>query len=162
MTFKKAVEAAKPPLNKIYLSGLQALKKAHSKKIFCIRPVNLTITGSLDIDSALAKIPKYASENRLDYGIGYKPLKGKECALWVEVHSANDQEVGTLVRKVKRLKEYLKANATELWELTLASPQEIRYVWLGTKDVHLSKNDPAFKLAMQEGIAPPKRELRLP
>ena len=162
MKFKKAVESAMPPLDQAYQPGLQGLKKSHARKISCDRPVNEAITGSIDIDSALAKTAHYASENRMDYGIGYKPAKGNECAVWVEVHSANDQEVGTVVRKVQRLKEYLKANAQELWDLTLQSPVELRYVWLGTKNVHLSKNDPAFKRAMQEGITPPRRMLRLP
>ena len=162
MKFKKAVESATPPLNLAYKPGLQALMKAHSRKVCCDRAVNNTITGSIDIDAALAKSAQYASENRIDYGIGYKPEKGNECAVWVEVHSANDQEVGTLVRKVQRLKEYLKANAQDLWNLTILSPVELRYVWLGTKNVHLSKNDPAFRRAMQEGITPPRRMLRLP
>lgn len=141
---------------------MQGLKKAHSKKICCERAVNITITGSVDIDAALAKTAQYASENRIDYGIVYKPEKGNECAVWIEVHSANDQEVGTLVRKVQRLKEYLKTNAQDLWNLTIQSPVKIRYVWLGTKDVHISKNDPAFRRAMQEGITPPSKMLRLP
>jgi hypothetical protein len=148
VAFKKAVEAAEPPLNKAYKLGLQALKK-HSKKVQC--PAH-SVTGSIDIDSAMEKEPQHASANRWDYGIGYKPAKGRECAVWIEVHGANDQEVGTLTRKVKWLKEYLKRHAPQLWALTLLSPEENRYVWLGTKDVHLSMSDPAYRRAAQEGV----------
>jgi hypothetical protein len=90
--------------------------------------------------------------NRWDYGVGYKPARGSESAVWIEVHGANDKKVGEMVRKAKWLKEYLKANATELWNLTLASPENLRFVWLGTKDVHLGRNSPAYKRAREEGI----------
>jgi alanine-alpha-ketoisovalerate/valine-pyruvate aminotransferase len=161
VTFKKAVEEAKSPLDQAYQPGLQALK-AYSKKICCTRPVNKSITGSVDLDSALAKIKQYASENRWDYGVGYMPSKGRECAVWVEVHGAKDKEVGTLARKARWLKDYLKNHAPELWRLTLASPEGIRFVWLGTKDVHLSKHDPAYRRAAMEGITLHGTTLTLP
>lgn len=161
MSFKKAVESAKPPLSNAYQTGLRAMG-TYSKKISCHRSVGKTITGSIDFDGTLAPLPEYASLNRWDYGIGYNPANGRECAIWVEIHSANDQEVGTLVRKVKQLKEYLKSNAPKLWEMTRNAPETFRYVWIGTKSVSLSRHDPAFRRAMQEGISPPKRELVLP
>lgn len=161
MSFKKAVEAANPPLNQAYQPGLQALK-THSKKIFCIRPVSKSITGSVDIDSTLAKIKQYACDNRWDYGVGYRPSKGSECAVWIEVHGAKDKEVGTLARKAQWLKQYLKENAPELWRLTLASPEDFRFVWLGTKNVHLSKHDPLYKRAAMEGITLHGTSLKLP
>ena len=161
MTFKKAIEEAKPPLNQAYQSGLQALK-AYSNKIRCTRPVNKSITGSVDLDSALAKIKQYASENRWDYGVGYSPLKGSECAVWIEVHGAKDKEVGTLARKARCLKAYLKEHAPMLWRLTLASPENLRFVWLGTKDVHISRHDPAYRRAAMEGITLHGTVLNLP
>ena len=160
MTFKKAVEAAEAPLNRAYQSGLQALK-VHSKKVLAARP-DKAITGSIDIDSVLAKTPRYAGSNRWDYGVGFKPVKGKECAVWIEVHGAIIDEVGTLVRKVTWLKDYLKASAPDLWNLTLASPPELRYVWLGTKDVHISKTSPDYRRAMQAGITLHGTVVKLP
>lgn len=135
-------------MDKAYRPGLQALG-AYSKKIRLADPK--IVTGSVDIDSTLAKT--YAASNRWDYGIGLKRSRGKECAVWVEIHGAVVDEVGTLVRKVTWLKDYLKAYAPELWTLTLATPEAVRFVWLGTKDVHLSKNSPGFRRAAQAGIA---------
>lgn len=156
MTFKNAVEAANPPLNQAYQPGLQALG-AFSKKV----PNNKPITGSVDIDSALARMPQHASENRWDYGIGYKPSKA-ECAVWIEVHGANIDEVGTLARKAKWLKNYLRNHAPALWQLTLKSPENLRYVWLGTKSVHLKMNTPAYRRAAMEGITLHGTVLQLP
>lgn len=161
MTFKKAVESSDPPLNQAYQPGLQALK-TYSKKILCTRPVDNSITGSVDIDSPLARILLHASANRWDYGVGYKTGNGKECAVWIEVHGANIDEVGTLARKAKWLKDYLRQHAPELWQLTLKSPLNLRYVWLGTKDVHLNMNSPAYRRAAQEGITLHGTVLRLP
>jgi len=156
VNFKKAVEEASPPINQAYRPGLQAMG-TYSKKVKCTRNIGRTVTGSIDLDGALANLPEYAGLNRWDYGIGYNPSNGKECAVWIEVHSANDQEVGALVRKVKQLKGYLKAHAPKLWKLTLSTPENLRYIWLGTKSVNLSRHDPAFRRAMQEGIAPPRK-----
>lgn len=159
MTFKKAVEAAKPPVNEVYQPGMQALG-AFSKKV---RPKDAkSVTGSIDIDCALAKVRGHASANRWDYGLGYKRDKSKESAVWIEVHGAVIDEVGTLVRKVTWLKGYLKDSAPELWALTLASPEELRYVWLGTKDVHISKNSPDYRRARQAGITLHGTVLNLP
>jgi hypothetical protein len=161
MTFKKAVESSAPPLNQAYQPGLQALT-TYSTKVRCSRPVNVSITGSVDIDSPMARLPQHASANRWDYGVGYKPVKGNECAVWIEVHGANIDEVGTLARKAKWLKDYLRQHAPELWQMTLKSPLDLRYVWLGTKDVHLNMNSPAYRRAAQEGITLHGTVLRLP
>ena len=161
MTFKKAIEESKPPLNQAYQPGLQAMGK-YSRKVCCVRRENKTLTGSVDVDAALARLPEYASVNRWDYGIGYKPASGNECAVWIEVHGAKDKEVGTLARKAKWLKEYLKQNAPALWKLTLASPETLRFVWLGTKSVHIPKNSPEYKRAAMEGVTLHGTELTLP
>jgi len=161
VTFKKAVEEAKPPLNESYKPGLQALSK-YSKKVSSVRKESKTFTGSIDVDSSLARLPEYAGSNRWDYGIGYKPASGSECAVWIEVNGAKDKEVGTLARKAKWLKEYLKQNAPALWKLTLASPETLRFVWLGTKSVHIPRHSPEYKRAAMEGITLHGTELTLP
>lgn len=158
MTFEKAVEASDPPLNGAYQPGLQALG-GYSKKVSCNAR---SVTGSIDIDGTLAKTPRHASANRWDYGIGFKLTKSTECAIWIEVHGANIDEVGTLARKAKWLKEYLKQHAPDLWQMTLKSPDNIRYVWLGTKDVHLKMNTPAYRRAAMEGITLHGTVLSLP
>ncbi|MDT8440136.1 MAG: hypothetical protein RQ723_00570 [Desulfuromonadales bacterium] len=161
MTFKQAVEAADPPVNGVFQPGLQALGQ-YSRKVTSPRKGGKMFTGSIDLDGALAKLRKFATANRWDYGIGYLPVKGRECAVWVEVHGAKDKEVGTLARKAKWLKDYLRQHAPDLWTLTLASPEHLRFVWLGTKNVQLPKNSPAYRRAAQEGITLHGTELRLP
>jgi len=161
VTFKQAVEASNPPLKQAYKPGLQALG-AYSKKVQCTRQASKTLSGSVDIDSALARLPEYGSVNRWDYGIGYNPPTGKECVVWIEVHGAKDKEVGTLARKAKQLKSYLKQNARELWEMTLKSPENLRFVWVGTKSVHIPKNSPEYKRAAMEGITLVGTVLNLP
>lgn len=161
MTFKEAVNKTKPPVKHAYQTGLQALGP-YSKKVQCVRKVGKTVTGSVDLDSTLAQLPEYGSLNRWDYGIGYKPANGHECAVWIEVHGAVVDEVGTLARKAKQLKEFLKHHAPDLWDLTRKAPENMRYVWLGTKDVHLSMTSPGFRRAAQEGITLHGTVLRLP
>ncbi len=161
MTFKKAIENSKQPLNQAYQPGLKAMGK-HSNKVWCARPESRTLTGSVNLDAALARIPEYGSVNRWDYGIGYKPVTGSECAVWIEVHGAKDKEVGTIARKAKWLQEYLKQNSPELWQLTLASPHNLRFVWLGTKSVHLPKNSPEYKRAAMVGVTLHGTDLKLP
>jgi len=162
MTFKKAVESAEPPLNTACQPGLQALSRKHAAKIQCTRDAGATITGSIDIDSALKSAQFHASANRWDYGVGYKQTRSSESAIWVEVHGAVSDEVGTLVRKVTWLKNYLKQYAPELWQLTTNSPDNLRFVWLGTKSVHLSKNSPDYRRMAQAGITLAGTTLRLP
>ena len=162
MTFKKAVESATPPLNTAYQPGLQALSRKHSGKIQCTRETGATISGSIDIDAALKSTQPHASANRWDYGVGYRQTRSGESAIWVEVHGAVSDEVGTLVRKVTWLKNYLKQSAPALWQLTLKSPDTLRFVWLGTKSVHLPKNSPAYKRLNQAGITLAGTALRLP
>ena len=161
MTFKQAVEAADQPLNLAYQPGLQALGQ-YSKKVSSPRKGGKMFTGSIDLDAALARLKAFASANRWDYGIGYLPVGGRECAVWIEVHGAKDKEVGTLARKARWLKDYLKHHAPDLWALTLASPEHLRFVWLGTKNVQLPKNSPAYRRAAQEGITLHGTDLVLP
>jgi len=151
MTFKKAVETSTPPLNMAYQLGMQALGD-YSKKIKCARKPNETITGSVDLDSTLARLPEFASANRWDYGLGYLPKKGKECAVWIEVHGAKDKEIGTITRKVKWLKTYLPQYAPKLWAMTLDSPDELRYVWISTNSGLSTRHTKNFRQAAQEGI----------
>ena len=67
MTFKEAVEAAPRPVNRAYHPGKQALK-GHRKHVVCADSRRLT--GSIDLDSALAQEPGYADKPRWDYGLG--------------------------------------------------------------------------------------------
>ena len=75
MTFEAAVRAAPHPVNGAYRPGKQALEKGHRKHVTCVD--SLRLTGSLDLDGALAREPRYAKQPRWDYGLGYKPSRNR-------------------------------------------------------------------------------------
>lgn len=103
MNFKTAVEAAPPPVNDAYRRGLQALESRHRNLVTCENTHRLT--GSIFLDSALARDPERANQPRWDYGPGYQPENGTEQAVWVEVHTATTREVTAVLNKLQWLKD---------------------------------------------------------
>ena len=81
MGFRKTVENASPPVNGAYREGIRALEHRHRRHVTCGDPRRLS--GSIDLDQALAREPEHASAPRWDYGIGYKPENGPEQAIWI-------------------------------------------------------------------------------
>ena len=73
MSFEEAVRAAPAPVNRAYRNGKQALLGAYRSRVICTEPRRLT--GSIDLDSALAGEPGHANAPRWDYGIGH--LQGR-------------------------------------------------------------------------------------
>ena len=159
MTFKQAVEAAPPPVNAAYRTGKQALKSGHRSKVTCADPQRLT--GSIDLDSALAQQPGYAGKPRWDYGLGYRPSNGKEQAIWIEVHSATTSEVSAVLRKLQWLRDWLNAQAVPLKRLTDRAGRDIRFVWIASSGFNIPKNSPQFRQLNRSGL-PLKSRLELP
>jgi hypothetical protein len=120
----KNIDLLRPHLKQ----GLQALG-ASSKKVQAEHPK--TITGSVDLDSALQK--EYPEKNRWDYAIGYRPSvprqgkKGKtpDRVLFLEVHPANGHEVTVVIQKKRALQEWM---ANESQAVTLNGLRR-RFVW---------------------------------
>ena len=92
-TFRDAVADAPSPVSQAYRPGKQALERRHRTLVTCSDTQRLT--GSIDLDATLAQEPDYANQSRWDYGIGHKPTRGPERAVWVEVHTATTREVST-------------------------------------------------------------------
>ncbi|MCZ0945391.1 MAG: hypothetical protein OXJ53_20235 [Gammaproteobacteria bacterium] len=159
MTFKEAVEAAPHPVNQAYKPGIQALEGGHRSKVDCTDRRRLT--GSLDLDKALAKEPGYANQPRWDYGIGYRPKNGAERAVWVEVHSATTSEVSKVLRKLKWLREWLTTEAEQLDKLTMAASAH-RFVWVASGGIHITPHSRQAKLISQSALSKPRKHLSLP
>ena len=160
MSFKDAVRDAPSPVNKAYHIGKQALKKEHRKLVDCAEPRR--ITGSIDLDSALAKEPGYASQPRWDYGLGYESVDGREQAIWVEVHSATTKEVSAVLRKLQWLRDWLEEHAGSLNRLTQSASSEVRFVWIASSGVKITPNSRQARLLNTRGFPKVKRHLKLP
>ena len=81
-------------------SGFQALG-SHSRSVRT-KHRNVSVTGSIDLDSALSAAEPQAA--RWDYGIGVRTQKGEQLE-WVEVHPASSGEVKVVLAKLDWLKE---------------------------------------------------------
>lgn len=160
MSFKDAVREAPSPVEKAYQAGKQALKKEHRKLVNCAE--TRRITGSIDLDSTLTKVPEYASKPRWDYGLGYKSTTGLEQAIWIEVHSATTREVSAVLRKLRWLRDWLEENADRLNRLTRLANSDIRFVWIASGSVKITPNSRQSKLLSKSGISPIRRHLNLP
>lgn len=161
MNFKLAVRNAGGRVDAAYRAGKQALAAAHALQVVCADTKR--ISGSIDLDSALAALPVHAQSPRWDYGLGYRPPTGKEVAVWVEVHSASTGEVGAVLRKLAWLKSFLKNECHDLWQLTTAACDHREpYVWVASGAVHINKNSRQARQMSAAGISWPKSRLRLP
>ena len=160
MTFKKAVEAAPPPVNLAYCPGKQALENRHRGLVTCTDSRRLT--GSIYLDSALAQEPGYTDKPRWDYSLGYKPQNGREHAVWVEVHSATTKEVSAVLKKLQWLRDWLNSEAEQLRLMTDFAKNDIRFVWIASSSVKILQNSPQARRLSQSGIRGVKKCLKLP
>lgn len=157
MTFEKAVKAAPHPVNGAYRRGKQAFENKHRGLVTCDDPGRLT--GSIDLDSSLKK--ELPNDTRWDYGLGYKPSRGGEQAIWIEVHSATTGEVTKVLEKLQWLQDWLNGEAELLKRLTDRAGKDIRYVWIASGRIRIPSHMPQAKRLNQNGL-PLKTRLELP
>ena len=161
MSFKRAVQAEPPPVNGAYRPGKQALENRHRNLVTCEDTRRLT--GSIDLDSALARQPRYASAARWDYGLGYRPPAARrEQAVWIEVHSATTGEVSAVLRKLQWLRDWLNDGAGRLKRMTDRADSDIRFVWIASNGDHIPRNSPQARRLSKSAIQRPRRRLSLP
>lgn len=161
MSFEKAVQAEPPPVNGAYRPGKQALEKRHRGLVDCKDTQRLT--GSIDLDLALARQPGYVNAARWDYGLGYRPPTGKrEQAVWIEVHSATTGEVSAVLKKLQWLKDWLNAGAGRLRQMTDLADSDIRFVWIASNGVNIPPNSRQARQLSQSAIQGPRKQLSLP
>lgn len=160
MSFKKAVQAAPPPVNGAYRPGKQALENRHRELVTCKDPRRLT--GSINLDSVLAGQPDYADAARWDYGLGYRPAaEGREQAVWIEVHSATTGEVAAVLRKLRWLQDWLNEGAGCLKRMTDHANSKNRFVWIASADVNIPRNSPQARRLNQSAIRWARERLSL-
>lgn len=159
MSFKKAVLAEPPPVNGAYRTGKQALENRHRGLVTCEDPRRLT--GSIHLDSVLARQPGYADAARWDYGLGYRPAAEKREQV-VEVHSATTKEVAAVLRKLRWLQDWLNAGAGHLKRMTDRTNSDIRFVWIASAGVNIPQNSRQARQLSQSAIQRPRRQLSLP
>ena len=160
MSFAEAVRAAPAPVDSTYRNGKQALAGAYRSRVTCADPRRLT--GSIDLDSALAQESGYANAPRWDYGIGYRPRRAAECALWVEVHPASTTNVGEVIRKLNWLRTWLRSEAPRLASLTAGDGRIPPFVWIATAGAHIPRNSPQARQLATAGLDMPRKVLELP
>ncbi len=160
MSFEEAVREAPSPVGCACRSGLQALKRADRSRVTCAEPRRLT--GSVSLDSALARETQHANAPRWDYGIGYKPRRGAERAIWVEVHPASTSSVGEVINKLNWLRMWLREDAPQLASLTVSNGTTRPFVWIATAGVHIPRNSRQARQLSTAGLEMPRRVLRLP
>ena len=130
-------------LSQHYRVGLKALRQADKRHIQVSEPKQLT--GSVDVDSALAKALPNAP--RWDYGIGHRAHgNGVETVHWVEVHPATDGEVNAIEAKLAWLMSWVAAHAPAL------SAMKRQYVWVSSSHTHLTPTAPGLKRLAQKGL----------
>ncbi len=147
--FRNAVAAAPGPVSSACKAGLEALGRYRSR-ISCSDGRRLT--GSLDLDGALARHPGHARSPRWDYGLGYKPPKGGERAIWIEVHKAETGEVSVVLNKLQWLRDWLAGEAPGLRRLTDRGPPADRYVWIATGKIRIPSNARQRRRLNQAGL----------
>ena len=121
MTFKDAVEAT-PHLAGKWLPGLQALRAQDRPHVLPNDPRKLR--GSVDVDTALKKLPMHAEAHRWDFAIGFKHTnRTAEFVYWVETHTGSDSQINVMMDKLKWLKQWLKTDGKLLSEF------ECDFIW---------------------------------
>ena len=141
LTFKQIV-AATGDISKCYQVGLRGLG-THSNKVKLHDTTKCT--GSVDLDTGTTA--KYPNANRWDYFFCYKGQ-----VYFVEVHGAKSDEVSTVIKKLKWLKEWLNNHATEINKIKAKTVTP--YYWVQSHGFHIPRNSPQFRQAAQNGILP--------
>jgi hypothetical protein len=146
-SFAKVV-AETPDVCTCYQKGLQALGK-YSKKI------DLEDTskceGSLDIDACTTK--KYPNDSRWDYALSYNNE-----VFFVEVHSANTNEVQAVLKKLQWLKDWLRLKAPAINQL---KAKKEPFCWIQSSKFSIPKQSQQYRQIVQAGLKPiPKLTLK--
>lgn len=142
MNFRQAVEGT-PDIRDAWRPGLQGLEAADRAHISVRAPRSLS--GSVDLDSSLAS--RYPNANRWDYGIGRKGVGRNDQVYWIEVHPATDQEVSTVLNKLRWVRDWLSASG---FPLTDPKPE---FIWISSGRTSSSLSAPLRKrLAERHGL----------
>ena len=147
MKFEEAV--ANSEARGSYRVGLKALTEGDRNRLSCQN--TRKISGSLNLDSALAQI--YPNASRWDYGIGIRKKVSNDKAIWVEVHPGDGNQVSKIIEKLRWLKNWLKNNGGDLLTITEG---DYPYVWVASGRVSFQRNSPQARRLALAGIRFPQ------
>ena len=120
------------------------------------------MTGSLDLDSALVREPRHADAPRRDYGIGYRPRRGDERAIRVEVHPASTSNVAEVLAKLDWLRRWLSDEAPRLGAMTGTAGAPKSFVRVAVGGVRIQRGSPQARRLSAAGLDMPRQRLSLP
>lgn len=99
-----------------------------------------------------------------DYAIGWQ-VGGDDRCCFVEVHSANTQQVTEVLRKKRATETFLRHHAPQVVALAHQTRDALRkpaWRWIATGGhVGIHPNTPAYRQLSQAGVAAPSRILKL-
>lgn len=152
MSFKRAVTNTRH-LENAWSQGLGALRARDRAHVLPENPCLLR--GSADVDGALQ--PHEPDAHRWDYAIGYRHAnRNQDCVYWVEIHSANDREVGVVLDKLRWLRAWLAG------EGNLFNQFERDFIWVSSGPTSFTLGAPKLKEFAQLGLQHKGRFLRIP
>jgi hypothetical protein len=145
MTFQQAVQQI-PSLENAWRSGLQALRP--EDKTHIDSEDTRALRGSADIDAAYqAEEP---NANRWDFAIAYQHTnRSKEVVYWVELHTASDSQVDTVIRKAEWLKTWFRGGG----KILASFEKEI--LWVSSGSTRFTRHtDPKRRRMAAVGLTP--------
>ena len=145
-------------------AGLRGLRRVDRHAVEPHDPRRLT--GSIDLEACLGRVPGYGGTAQWDYGVGFlAPDGATRCAAWLEVHNATPGDVRTMVAKLNTLRRWLATDGRALLALTSAGGQWLGgspFRWIAVGPTSVSGGSRSFRAAANAGLAPPQRCLQLP
>ena len=153
MRFQDAV-ANSNDVRDCYRVGLQALLERDRNRLSC--QDTRKISGSLNLDAAVAGL--YPGQPCWDYGIGIKKTKFADKAIWVEVHSADANQVQKMIEKLTWLKNWLDNRARDLMTIT---ENDFPYVWIASGRVSFQRTSPQARRLALAGITFPREHYHI-
>ncbi|MCB9527818.1 MAG: hypothetical protein R3F65_10135 [bacterium] len=126
-------------LQPLVADGLGAVTRRQDRECFDAG-VRADFADSLDADAALA--PAHPDDNRWDFLLGHAP-SGEVIA--VEVHSAKNDQIGTLIKKRERARVQLRPHLRDGATIS-------RWLWVASGTVQFAPFDRATLQLAQNGI----------
>lgn len=135
------------------MPGLGALRAQDRPHVDPSDPRQLK--GSVDVDGALQE--QEPNAHRWDFAIGYRHAnRQKDCVYWVEIHTADDKEVGVVLDKLRWLRVWLSGNGIPLNQF------ERDFIWVSSGATSFTLSAPQLKQFAQLGLQHKGKVLRIP
>ncbi len=144
MGFKESVEGT-PNLRGKWKAGLGALRAEDKPHIKPQNPSTTHLRGSVDIDTAWARID--SSGNRWDFAVGYQhDNRSDEFIYWVETHSGSDNQIQVMLRKLLWLKTWLRGGGRKL------AAFDKMFVWVPSGATTFTEGSTQVKKLADQGL----------